>query len=228
MATGIHFTLLDRQGELHEAWKTALDKYLPGAIGSCVTLLQKDIRDAGTYDCVVSPANSYGIMDGGIDLYIARAISPGDMMPVIRVVQAHLYTHYRGYISPGQCTLVPLLEGLCGEENVLKCKYVAVLPTMRVPERIDWQREIVYECMWNLLLSLDAHNSAPGEGKIETVVMSGLGTGVGGISPHKCAEQMVLAIKHYREATGEADKWRRMTWVSVNGVHEELEPTREM
>ncbi|KZT61238.1 macro domain-like protein [Calocera cornea HHB12733] len=230
MGSKIKFTLLDRHSELLDAWKAAFEKYLPTALGESFTLLESDIRRAGKFDCVVSPANSYGIMDGGIDLYIAAAISPSDTTPVIRAVQKHLYTNYRGYLSAGQCTLAPLPDDLCGPSNSLGCRYIAVLPTMRLPEHIEWQRDIVYDCMWNLLLALEQHNVATqGSGKeISTVVMSGLGTGTGGISSQKCAEQMVLAVKHFREAQSKPDKWGQFDWEDVEVLDEEIGPTRKL
>ncbi|KZP00930.1 macro domain-like protein, partial [Calocera viscosa TUFC12733] len=232
MEPQIQFTLLDRSTDLLDAWKAAFEKYLPTALGDTFTLLQSDIRKAGKFDCVVSPANSYGIMDGGIDLYIAAAISPTDTTPVIRSVQKHLYANHRGYLSAGQCAIAPLPAELCGPSNVLGCKYIAVLPTMRLPERIEWQRDIVYDCMWNLLLALEKHNGAAvaeHSGKeIRTVVMSGLATGTGGISHQKCAEQMVLAVKHFREATSTPAMWSQFDWEDVEVLDEEIGPTRKL
>lgn len=41
-------------------------------------------------------------------------------------------------------------------------------------------------------------SDAEGRVKIKTVLMTGLGTGTGGIGVDRCARQMVLAVKHFR------------------------------
>ena len=38
--------------------------------------------------------------------------------------------------------------------------------------------------------------------------MTGLGTGAGGVSAERCAAQMVLAVKHYAEASGLPERLR--------------------
>ena len=60
---------------------------------------------------------------------------------------------------------------------------------MRIPERVTWNREIVYNLMWSVLVSLEHHNAAVDDStqvgtsvRIRKVLMTGLGTGVGGVS----------------------------------------------
>ncbi|RPD57386.1 hypothetical protein L226DRAFT_161126 [Lentinus tigrinus ALCF2SS1-7] len=66
--------------------------------------------------------------------------------------------------------------------NAFKCRFVALCPTMRTPASVTWHREIVYNCVWSLLVAIDEHNARAanepeGGGRIETVVMTGLATG---------------------------------------------------
>ncbi|KAI6096968.1 macro domain-like protein [Pisolithus croceorrhizus] len=154
-----------------------------------------------TFDCVVSPANSYGIMDGGFDFYLSIAFSPRkDVFALTRLVQAAIRDRYYGFAPPGSCILVPGLS-----PNDFSCKVIAVCPTMRYPEELKWHKDIVYITMWSLLVQLETwnENADNEEKKIKKVLMTGLGTGVGKIPPAVCAKQMALAVKHFLHARSE-------------------------
>lgn len=65
------------------------------------------VPSSSKFDLVVSPANSYGRLDGGFDVAISRAFSPrNDYLALTRVAQAKLYDEWRGFAPPGTCTLV--------------------------------------------------------------------------------------------------------------------------
>ena len=63
----------DRKPNLYEDWKRAMHEYIPDdwvhSHAVSVTVLQGRLgeieADRLQCDCIVSPANSYGIMDGG-------------------------------------------------------------------------------------------------------------------------------------------------------------------
>jgi O-acetyl-ADP-ribose deacetylase (regulator of RNase III) len=101
-------------------------------------------------------------------------------------------------------------------KNVWGTKYIALCPTMRTPQDVRWDREVVYESIWSLLVAIDKHNRAVegGEGnpseKISSILMTPLATGFGKVSPEKWAHQMLLAIKHFVDAKQHADKWSRL------------------
>ena len=65
------FFLLSRgaDNELYEAWRDAIKEVAPASVHEKFELLRGDLKELPakkiTVDCVVSPANSYGIMDGG-------------------------------------------------------------------------------------------------------------------------------------------------------------------
>lgn len=62
----ITFTLLDMQEEMRVAWEKAFGRLSDDVVlrrFTFVTGRLEDLKDH--YDCMVSPANSYGIMDGG-------------------------------------------------------------------------------------------------------------------------------------------------------------------
>ncbi|EJF56640.1 macro domain-like protein, partial [Dichomitus squalens LYAD-421 SS1] len=183
-------------------------------------------------DCIVSPANSFGIMDGGFDLVLSRAFQgrSADVYALTDHVQATLGTRWGGFAPAGTCTLVPLPAGVSGREgNKWGTHTLAVLPTMKEPEWVGWNRELVYNGMWSLLCEIGRWNEEAegagrdpggsrcleakregeknGQERIERVVMTGLGTGTGGVSAARCGRQMVLAVKHYLQGLPEKVRW---------------------
>lgn len=178
-----------------------------------------------TFDCVVSPANSYGIMDGGFDFYLSMAFSPPkDFHALTRLVQAAIRDRYYGFAPPGSCILVPGLP-----PNDFSCKVIAVCPTMRYPEELKWHKDIVYNTMWSLLVELEIWNEKADdeEKKIKKVLMTGLGTGVGKIPSSVCAKQMALAVKHFLYARSEEGQktWAEndyLSWDKVLDLAEEV------
>ncbi|TDZ36652.1 Cytochrome P450 monooxygenase cypX [Colletotrichum spinosum] len=168
------------------------------------------LPSAVQYDTIVSPANSYGRLDGAFDDAISRALSPrDDYLALTRVAQKQLYDTWRGFAPPGTCTLVSIPDGFRSRSrNVWGVRRVALCPTMRMPGDVNWDREVVYECVWSLLCAVDNHNrrvrtgrSEDGETAIRSILMTPLATGVGRVAPQKWAEQLVLAVKHFVEAS---------------------------
>ena len=96
---------------------------------------------------------------------------------------------------------------------------------MRTPENVRWNKEVVYNCVWSLLVAIDNHNAEiaadPGKAAregaraIETVAMTGLATGVGAVSPEVCARQTALAFAHYHEAKAKPEKWGALEWRDI-------------
>lgn len=149
------------------------------------------------------------------DYFLSEFLSPDDLLAPTRLAQATLYEHWKGYAPPGSCTLVPLDSSVC-ENNSHGCAFIALCPTMRIPEDVVWNREIVYNCVWSLLIALEQHNRVvelSGDGtSIRRILMTGLATGVGNVSPQRCAQQMALAVRDFIDASQNAGKWRCMEW----------------
>ena len=80
--------LLDRNGGLVDLWQQYFseDNVMPVRGFFDVFMDPYDVQ------CVVSPANSYGIMDGGYDGAITRYFGDG----LQRCVQDHIINHYYG------------------------------------------------------------------------------------------------------------------------------------
>lgn len=149
------------------------------------------------FDCVVSAANSFGLMDGGVDQCITDLFGVQMMK---RVQQEVLRQHY-GEQPVGTSMIVRGNEHfVIGQKN----KYVAHTPTMRIPADVHHTRN-PYMAMKAMLIAVEQHNKKVelnfGSGqdtKIETVVCPGLGTNAGRVPAEDVAKQMVLAYQHVK------------------------------
>jgi O-acetyl-ADP-ribose deacetylase (regulator of RNase III) len=181
-------------------------------------------------DAVVSPANSYARLDGAFDDALARAYGPKDYSWITRRAQDVLYQRWRGFAPPGTCTVVPLEDDKwSAEKNPFQTKYMMLCPTMRIPQEVVWDREVIYECIWSLLCAIVEHNRQIDEGvqgkRIESILMTPLATGVGQVKAKRWAEQTVLAAKHFVEANEKPEKWSRLNWGMILEDHREVEAT---
>ncbi|KAJ6102733.1 hypothetical protein N7486_005160 [Penicillium sp. IBT 16267x] len=186
-----------------------------------------------TFDLIVSPANSYGRLDGAFDHAISMTFSPRhDYHALTRAAQLVLYDKYRGFAPPGSCTLVEFPQSL--KENPRGCSWVAICPTMREPGNVNWDREVVYECIWSLLCQVEGHNrhvSAKGFakgaslGNIKTLLMTPLAVGVGKVSKERWAAQTVMAFKHFVEAVQKPEVWTCLEWNTIEKIGTEIDET---
>jgi O-acetyl-ADP-ribose deacetylase (regulator of RNase III) len=130
---------------------------------------------------VVSPANSQGYMDGGID----RAYL-GFFGAEIQVrVQEAIARRLAGYLPVGSSLVVST-----GHPRI---PYLLLAPTMCGPEYVPAEHS--YRAM-RAVLRIASSNGQVGE----AVYCPGLGTGVGGIDPGIAAKQMARAYLQWRRA----------------------------
>lgn len=153
-------------------------------------------------DAIVSPANSFGFMDGGLDHSLSERFGWGLEKRVKQLIEAR-----------------PMRELLIGEALVVptndaRIPWLICAPTMRVPMRIRTSVN-AYLAMKALLLAAKAHALSPA---IETVAVPGLGTGVGELAPELAARQMAQA---YREVMLDDHHYPR-TFVEAQTMHLEL------
>jgi O-acetyl-ADP-ribose deacetylase (regulator of RNase III) len=136
-----------------------------------------------TYDCLVSPANSFGMMDGGMDAAITEFFG----ISLMERVQQKILDDYLGEQSVGTSFIIATGHP--------QHPFLAHTPTMRVPMQIVGT-DIPYMAMWAMLLAVEHHNRHHLQ-KIATVACPGLGTGIGRISPTEATRQMALAYDNF-------------------------------
>lgn len=124
---------------------------------------------------IVSPANSYGFMDGGIDWLYTNRFGWG----VQERIQKKIKEEYNGELLVGQAILVPTFDA--------EIPYVISAPTMRVPTPLSKKTVNPYLAARASLICAKKNN-------IDSIAFPGLGTGVGEVSPEMCALQVRQAI----------------------------------
>jgi len=128
-------------------------------------------------DAIVSPANSFGFMDGGLDFALSERFGWDLQKRLQQAIKNR-----------------PIRELLVGEVIFLetgddRVPWLISAPTMRVPMRLR-QTINAYLAMKAILSSVLSHLGDP---QIKHVAIPGLGTGVGYLSPNTAANQMKKA-----------------------------------
>ncbi len=169
--------LIDPKPALCVAWQERFAN-LPG-----VEIVQGRFEQLPEFDCMVSAANSFGLMDGGVDLAIVEFFGAD----LERSVQRRILEEYLGEQPVGTSLLV--------ETGHPRHPYVAHTPTMRIPLAIA-RTDHVYLAMWAMLLAVRKHNQSESR-PIRTVACPGLGTATGKVPVRRAAKQMALAYQHF-------------------------------
>lgn len=209
----------------NEALRTRWTDYTPNKVKiTPVNERLNSLPESTKFDLVVSPANSYGRLDGAFDDAISRTFSPrDDYHALTRAAQLVLYKQWRGFAPPGTSTLVEFPEAL--KQNARGCSWVAICPTMREPGDVNWDREVVYECVWSLLCQVEGYNRRTPRKRIESALMTPLAVGVGKVSKERWAAQTVLALKHFVEAVDRPQEWSSLQWDQIERVCDEVTGT---
>jgi O-acetyl-ADP-ribose deacetylase (regulator of RNase III) len=140
-------------------------------------------------DAVVSPANSFGFMDGGIDLRYSQYFG----WDLQRRLQDMIRTRHHGELLVGIAEVVTT--------NDPRIPFLIAAPTMRVPMILrDSVNPYLAAKAVLVLIKHGRFADGPFLGQplhevIRTVAVPGLGTGVGQIPPRVCAIQVRRAIE---------------------------------
>lgn len=172
----MEWILVDRQPSLVRAWSRVF-------AGTPVHVKQEDFVTAAVGAAWVSPANSFGWMNGGLDWVIAYAYTQAGC-DITKKVQEALYHAVRGELPVGQALVVPTPD--------TPYSHLIVAPTMRTPRPVRWTVN-AYLAFRAALLAVEAHNAAHPDDAITRVCCPGLGTGVGRMPAARCARQMRAA-----------------------------------
>ncbi|MEL6105692.1 MAG: macro domain-containing protein, partial [Planctomycetota bacterium] len=128
-------------------------------------------------DAIVSPANSFGDMSGGIE----KAIDDRFNGEAQRRIVARIRAEFLGELPVGRAVI----------EQMPDCQFIVVSPTMRTPTDVSHTIN-AYLAMRAAFVALQKHNENSLE-PIQTVAIPGLCTGVGRMSPQDSASQMRAA-----------------------------------
>jgi len=189
--------LVDPKNELCKYWDSAFNVY-PN-----VQIIQGYFEDIEQYDCMVSAANSFGLMDGGVDLAIIDFFGKELEMRV----QQHILNNFFGEQPVGTSVII--------ETGHDVHPFLAHTPTMRVPMAIHGT-DNVYLAMKGMLEAVWRHNRLEENRKINRVVCPGLGTGYGKMSNEEAARQMKLAYENFFNPID------RINWSTANRRQKEI------
>lgn len=134
---------------------------------------------------IVSPANSHGLMDGGIDLVYCRMFPGIDKKVREAIHEEYPDTHL---LPIGRCLVVPITN--MRRHNPPCVKAMISFLTMVVPSDIR-DTDNIYQAMRGLLTFLKRHQK---KGIILRVVIPGLGTTTGRVPFDESARQILQAL----------------------------------
>jgi len=160
--------------DLAQAWRLAFKRY-PN-----VHVSQGDILSVNA-TALVSPANSFGFMDGGLDLKISTKLG----WQIEQRVRQEILAKHDGELPVGNALIVPT--------DVAQLPWLICSPTMRVPMDVS-QTVNAFLAFRAVLRAIGAHNKTS-QAPILSVACPGLGTGEGRMPPSQCAHQMVRAYE---------------------------------
>ncbi len=160
MTTIPEISLVDLNSELVSEWRRRID---------FARVAEEDIF-ATMADAVVSPANSFGFMDGGIDLAYSEEFG----WEVEETLQEIIRNHFDGELLVGQAVIVPTGHP--------RFRYLIAAPTMRVPMSILDPAAVRLATRAALRVAVKAG--------LKSIRFPGMGTGTGLVRAPWAAEMM--------------------------------------
>ncbi|RFS16497.1 macro domain-containing protein [Emticicia sp. C21] len=142
-----------------------------------VSIIETDITQL-TCDAIVSPANSFGFMDGGLDYALSERFG----WNLEKKLQQRIKDLPEGELLVGQAMVIETGDSVI--------PFLISAPTMRVPMNFNIDTSVnAYLAMKAVLIQ------AKNEPGINSVAVPGLCTGVGRMAPMIAARQMFQAYK---------------------------------
>ena len=169
---GLQLILCDNHLTVVEAWQDYFTG-LPNVSITCDNIFTLEA------DALVSPANSFGRMDGGLDAQIVEFLGEDIEMEVQQVIR----DRHDGELVVGLAEVIIT--------NASQYPFLIVAPTMRVPQNVS-RTVNAYLAFRAALRAVLEFNSLHG-GLIQTLLVPGLGTENGFMPPLRAARQMRAA-----------------------------------
>lgn len=139
-----------------------------------------DIFSAVPADAIVSPANSFGYMDGGIDAVYLRVFG--------QQLQGELQAMIKSLYPNGE---LPVGHAVVIETGHSQIPLMISAPTMRMPGNVRHSQNAYLAFRAVLALALNPH--VRDECRINTILCPGLATLTGHMAPLESARQMRAA-----------------------------------
>ena len=180
----IHFISFDK------LWVDAMTALFAECVNVAVT--HGNIKSLPVENTVfVSPANSLGYMDGGIDWALSREMFPGLQTKV------QYYIRKYGQVNPFGRRYLPVGTAICFPIRETTATSLIVAPTMFQPRDVSGTRN----AYWSFLaaLTLFRKNGYASE----TLVTTGHCCGYGYMNPVESASQMYAAYVDFCSGVGE-------------------------
>ncbi|MCB9704779.1 MAG: macro domain-containing protein [Myxococcales bacterium] len=155
-------------------------------------------------DAIVSPANSFGYMDGGIDAVYLERFGAGLQWRL----QERLRERHGGELVVGEAVIV--------ETGASELRWLVSAPTMRVPGPVKDTLN-AYLAFRAALRAVLAHNEA-GLPRIASVLCPGLASAIGAMPPERVARQMRFAY----DVTLGGRPWPPLRAAEIHETHREL------
>ncbi|CAM1343715.1 macro domain-containing protein [Tenacibaculum amylolyticum] len=166
----LRIKLVYKEEELGKAWKQDFD------VCDNVEILKEDIVKVDC-DAIVSPANSFGFMDGGLDIHLSETFG----WHIQDELQARIAQLDERELLVGKSMIIPTKDE--------KIPFLISAPTMRVPMSFNIATSVnAYHAMKAILIAAKNHE------EIHTVAIPGLCTGCGRMPFHIASNQMFLAF----------------------------------
>ena len=190
----MNIKLIDINERLIEAWQCTF-----AGIDN-VEVIHGSIFDYPS-DAIVSPANSFGAMNGGLDFAISKNLG----WHIEKRLKKRIREKYFGELLVGQAEIITT-------DNV-DFPFLISAPTMRNPMTIIHTPNVYLAMKATLSLLGYGHfdDGTPIHSVVHSIAIPGLGTGVGQVPVKICARQMRIAwedITHKKFATEEG--WKEM------------------
>ena len=200
MLKDIYIILFDINPKVCDEFYNYFNKY------KNISIYNGRFENIQEYDCIVSPANSFGLMDGGIDKFIINYFGK----QLMENVQKYIIENYAGEQPVGTSFII--------ETNDIKHPYLAHTPTMEIPMDIRGTNN-VYKAMKAMLLEVLKYNKY-NTNKIKNIACSGLGTACGMLNPNIAVKQMELAYRNVLNPIKE------INWCIVRNRYEDIMNTQ--
>lgn len=159
-----------------------------------VNITVGNIFDEGPWldaEAIVSPANSFGFMDGGIDFVYSTFFG----WNVSEMLREELWTKHNGELLVGQAEIVDMRKTISTDKRILervaRMPYMISAPTMRVPMNVSHTV--------NAYLAFVAALRIAKKNNINSILCPGLATSIGEMPYRTAACQMYEAWKHYEK-----------------------------